>query len=271
MQACGKSVFSAEAEVWSDVEDDNDMVCRSVSRHYPLPVKRYVFPAYAGEFQDMVTECAWCTLKTVSFVVDFSCTFCLSFQAVAHYINLFSVELFIRLIDKRPLSHWRQLNDLRIGLILISFIIFILNNCYIFTFRVTGQATRTGTPSCGRSRDTRATWRFRQQWRRSCSMTTTLHVSLWSCCSSDSRGRKHAGSIHPTATWRWTCRTGLARTTDAPRPQWDSVNLCYCALRFVHSCFWKPCILVNLSHQKVLGWILWKSKNVVISWVYLKV
>lgn len=152
------------------------------------------------------------------------------------YKPIQSVEFFIRLIDKRPLSQWRQLNDL-IGLILISFIIFILNKCYIFTFRVTGQATRTGTPSCGRSHDTRATWRFRQQWLRSCLMMTTLHVSLWSCCSSDSRGRKHAGSIHPTATWRWTCRTGLARTTDAPRPWWDSVHLCYCALRFVHSCF----------------------------------
>lgn len=56
MQACAKSVFSAEAEEQSDVEDDNDMVCHSVSRHYPLPVKRYVFPAYTGEFQDMVTE-----------------------------------------------------------------------------------------------------------------------------------------------------------------------------------------------------------------------
>lgn len=53
-----ESVFSAEAEEWSDVEDDNDMVRRSVSHHYPLPVKHYVFPTYAGEFQDMVTESA---------------------------------------------------------------------------------------------------------------------------------------------------------------------------------------------------------------------
>lgn len=220
----------------------------------------------------MVTECAWCTLKTVFCSWLFMHLLQSQFSSSGSlYKPIQSVELFIRLIDKRPLSHWRQLNELRIGLILISFIIFILNNCYIFTFRVTEQATHTGTPLCGRSRDTRATWRFRQQWLRSCSMTTTLHVSLWSCCSSDNRGRKHAGSIHPTATWRWTCRTGLARTTDAPRPRWDSIHLCYCALRYAHSCFWKPCIQVNLSHQKVLRWILWRSKNVVISWVYLMV
>lgn len=50
MQACGKCVFSAAAEEWSDVEDDNDMVCRSVSRRHQLSVNRDAFPASAGEF-----------------------------------------------------------------------------------------------------------------------------------------------------------------------------------------------------------------------------
>ncbi len=54
MQACGKSVFAAAAEEWSDVEDDDDMVCRSVSRCHQLSVNRYGFPASAGEFQRLV-------------------------------------------------------------------------------------------------------------------------------------------------------------------------------------------------------------------------
>ncbi len=37
------------------MEDDNDMVCRSLSRCHQVLVKRYGFPASAGEFQHLVT------------------------------------------------------------------------------------------------------------------------------------------------------------------------------------------------------------------------
>lgn len=72
-------------------------------------------------------------------------------------------------------------------------------------FRATGQAMHTGTPSSGRSRGTRATSRSPPRLQRSCSKRTRIvvqHGCPSSFSSSGSRGRRHAGSIHPTATPR---------------------------------------------------------------------
>lgn len=90
-----------------------------------------------------------------------------------------------------------------------------------FPRRATGPATPTDTPSCGRSRGTRAKWRSLPPSRRSrLTRTATPLGSPSSSYSSGSREKRHVGSIHLTATPRSAWRAERSATT-AGQPRWE--------------------------------------------------
>lgn len=102
----------------------------------------------------------------------------------------------------------------------------VFNRELFLPLRATGQVTPTGIPSSERSRGTRVTWRFPPRSQRLClrRMETAPHGCPSSSCSSGTRGRRHAGSTHPTATQRSAWRAERSATT-AGRPWWAEFAL----------------------------------------------